>query len=133
MANIDIMSNVDVDLSLVKEAVTSTATGASSDISDYHAASVIINAGAWTDGTHTFAVQESDDDSAWSAVATADLYGANIAPVIDGATDDDQKYRIGYKGNKRYLRVVSTVSGTTTGAIYGVQIVKGYKTEGLLS
>lgn len=131
MANIDIKSNVDVDQSILKAAKTASENGASFEIADYHAVSVIIDAGAWTDGTHTFTVQESDDNSTWAAVADTDLYG-DTEPVIDGAADDDQKYRIGYKGNKRYMRVITVVSGTTTGAIYGALILKGYKTEGLL-
>jgi len=131
MANIDIKSNVDVDQSILKAAKTASENGASFEIADYHAVSVIIDAGAWTDGIHTFTVQESDDNSTWAAVADADLFGDD-EPVIDGAADDDQKYRIGYKGNKKYLRVITVVSGTTTGAIYGALILKGYKTEGLL-
>lgn len=131
MANIDIKSNVDVDQSILKAAKTASENGASFEIADYHAVSVLIDAGAWTDGIHTFTVQESDDNSTWAAVADTDLYG-DSEPVIDGAADDDQKYRIGYKGNKRYMRVITVVSGTTTGAIYGALILKGYKTEGLL-
>ena len=131
MANIDIKSNVDVHQSILKAAKTASENGTSTEIADYHAVSVIIDAGAWTDGTHTFTVQESDDNSTWAAVADADLFGDD-EPVIDGAADDDQKYRIGYKGNKRYMRVITVVSGTTTGAIYGALILKGSKTEGLL-
>lgn len=131
MANIDIKSNVDVDQSILKAAKTASENGASFQIADYDAVSVIIDAGAWTDGIHTFTVQESDDNSAWTAVADGDLYG-DSEPVIDGAADDDQKYRIGYKGNKKYMRVITVVSGTTTGAIYGALILKGSKRAGLL-
>lgn len=129
---VDIRAQVDVDQSILKAAKTASENGASFEIADYNGIGVIIDAGAWTDGTHTFTVQESDDNSAWSAVADTDLYG-DSEPVIDGTADDDQKYRIGYKGNKRYLRVITVVSGTTTGAIYGALIVKGAKSEGLLS
>ena len=132
MANIDVISRVDVDQSILKAAKTASENGASFEIADYHSVGVIIDAGAWTDGTHTFTVQESDDNSTWAAVADADLY-YDSEPVIDGAADDDQKYKIGYKGNKRYMRVITVVSGATTGAIYGALIVKDFKTEGLLS
>lgn len=131
MGKIDILNSVDVDLSIAYAAKTSTATGTSSDLLGYGGAFVKIVAGAWTDGSHTFAVQESDNNSDWTAVADADLYG-DAEPVIDGAADDDQSYRIGYKGEKRYLRVVSTVAGASTGAIYGAYIVKGPKMDGLI-
>lgn len=130
MANADIKSNVDVDQSFVKAAVTATANGASFEISDYHAISVLIDVGTWTDGTHTFTIEESDDNSAWSTVTT-DIWGDTPAVVSD-ATTDDTKFRIGYKGNNRFLRVVTTVAGATSGAVYGALILKGQKSEGLL-
>ncbi len=130
--SVDIRSQIDVDQSLTKIARTASANGSSVDVSDYHGVAVIIDSGAWTDGTHTFEVQDSDDNSTWAAVASTELYGDD-EPVIDGAADDDQKYRIGYKGNKKYVRVVQTVSGASTGLVSGVLVVKGAKSVGLLS
>ena len=78
---------------------------------------VVIDVGLWTDGTHTFEVQESDDDTSYTAVAAADLQGTE--PVVDDATDDAQVYELGYLGSKRYLRAISTVASATTGALYG--------------
>ena len=77
-----------------------------------------------TDGTHTFAVEESADNTTYTAVAAADLQGTE--PVVDDATDDDQIYELGYLGSKRYIRVAVTVSGATTGAVYGASITTGH-------
>ena len=48
-------------------------------------------------------------------VAAAQVDGSN--PSVSGAGGASQTYRLGYLGTKRYLRVVATVSGTTTGAV----------------
>lgn len=120
---LDVKEQIDLDVSLAQSGSrTSDATGSSSDISEFHAASVLINVDDWTDGTHEFQVEESDDDSSWSAVADDDLDGDE--PSVSEAGDEG-KHRIGYTGNKRYLRVTTSVSGTTTGADYGVYILKG--------
>ena len=102
-------------------AKTASANGASADLKGYHSCIAFIDADAWTDGTHTLSLEESDDNSSFSAVSG----GATV--VIDGAADDDQAYKIPYNGHKRYVRVITTVSGATTGAIYGAQLVRGHK------
>lgn len=75
-----------------------------------------ITSGAITDGTHTVEIQDSDDGSSWAAVADAKLQGTE--PAI-GSSNDDVQYVIGYLGIKRYVRVVVTAAGTTTGGIVG--------------
>ena len=71
-----------------------------------------------------FTVEESDDNTTYTAVAAADLQGTE--PVVDGATDDDQLYELGYLCSKRYLRVAVTISGATTGAVYSASIITGH-------
>lgn len=109
-------------------AKTASADGASADLKGFHSVAVVVDSDAWTDGTHTISLEESDDNSTFTAVASDDIIGS--APVIDGATDDDQAYKFGYSGGKRYIRVITTVSGATTGAIYGALIVKGHERAG---
>lgn len=116
----DMSKDVKVDPSLEPQTLGADATvnGASVDLKGFHAATVIIDVGAWTDGTHTFEIQEADDDGAGSpgsfaGVAAADLVGTE--PVVDGATVDDQQYLIGYIGDKRHLRVSVTSASVTTG------------------
>lgn len=112
-------------VSLVKAARTSSpSAGTAFEVNDHRGAMFVVDAGAWTDGTHTFVFQESDDNSTFTAIADADLDGTE--PVVNGATVDDQQYYIGYKGMKKYLRVTLTVAGATTGAIAGAYIVYGF-------
>lgn len=110
--------------SIDPKAHTADVNGDSADLLGYDSAAAVINVGTWTDGTHTFEVQESDDDSTFTAVADADL--SESEPVVDGADDDQTTYMIGYTGEKRYIRVVATVTGATTGAEYGAVILRGH-------
>lgn len=124
MATQDLKNLVAVDQSILPAAYTATQTGSSSDLQGYQSATVEINAGTWTDGTHVFEVQESDDDSTFTAVADGDLIGSE--PTIDAATEDETVHTIGYIGTKRYVRVVATLSGTTTGMEFSVNVIKGH-------
>lgn len=127
MSRQDIKNSIDVAHSLAPAARTADANGAGVDLANFDAAAVVIHHGAWTDGTHTFEVQEADDDGSgspdtWAAVADADLDGTE--PAVSDATADDTTTVIGYHGVKRHLRVVVTTSGTTTGAVYGATVVR---------
>lgn len=102
---------------------TATTNGASADLKGYRSAEVIVNSGVDTDGTHTITIQESDDNSTWSAVAAADLRGGANA-FEPAASSQDLR---GYVGNKRYLRVVLTQTTTTTGIVSGAVILRGHK------
>ena len=103
---------------------TASADGTGVDLQGYESALVLIDVGSWTDGSHTFELQESDDDSSYSAVGSTDLLGTE--PVVDGAADDDQVYKLGYLGDARYIRVITTVTGSpSTGADYSALILRG--------
>lgn len=107
---------------------TASANGASADLRGFHSCLVIVDSDLWTDGTHTISLEDSDDNAAFTAVPASNIIGST--PVIDGATKDDQAYKFGYSGGKRYLRVITTVAGATTGAIYGSMIVPGHERAG---
>lgn len=109
--------------SLAPAARTASANGTGVDLANYDAAVALIHAGTWTDGTHTFELQDSDDNASFTAVADAYLSGTE--PVVSSAPTASQVYRVGYHGIRRYLRVVVTAAGTTTGAVYGASIVRG--------
>jgi hypothetical protein len=102
-----------------------TTEGASADRQLSDSLLAIISVGAWTDGTHTFTLEESDDDTTFTAVSAAQTQGEPV--VVDGATDDNQAYKLGYMGIKRYVRVTATVTGGPgTGAIYGAVLEKSH-------
>lgn len=106
---------------------TTTVTGTGVDLNEdgngYQSALIVVFTGTITDGTHTVEVQESDVlGSGYTAVAAEHLQGAE--PVI-AAADDDEVFEIGYLGSKRFVRVVITAAGTTTGGVYGALVVLG--------
>lgn len=100
-----------------------TVNGAGVDLQTYEGAYALVHFGAYTDGTHTPKLQESDDNSAFTDVAAGDLLGAFTAVSAGAGANTLQK--VGYKGVKRYLRVVMTTAGATTGAASGASIVRG--------
>jgi outer membrane lipoprotein SlyB len=122
----DLYSNTKFARSLSPAARTASANGVGVDRAQndsyYQEAKVVVSTGTITDGTHTIEVQESDDNSTFTAVADADLQGTEPAIV---AADDDKTFEIGYLGRKRYLRVIVTVAGATTGGVYGAGIELG--------
>ena len=115
----DIKQIEDVQNSLTPVARTATTNGSGVDLSGFHSATVAFVVGTITDGTHTPSVQESDDNSAFTAVAAADLIGTLAA--LASSTNQ----RVGYRGIKRYLRAVTTVSGATTGGVYAGVVIRG--------
>lgn len=113
--------------SLTAAAFTTDSNGVAVDLSDYDAAVACIYTGTITDGTWTPALQETDTSSvatSWSAVTTTDLDGAFAA--FTASRTAGTVTEVGYKGTKRYVRLVLTSSGTiTTGGVIAGFIVKG--------
>lgn len=97
--------------------------GTGVDLQGYEAAYALVHFGAYTDGTHTPKLQESDDNSSFTDVAAADQVGSFTAAAAVGAANTTQK--VAYRGNKRYIRIVMTTAGATSGAGSGAVIVRG--------
>lgn len=129
MSRQDIKNSISPAHSLAAAAHTADVDGDAVDLANFDAAAVEIHHGAWTDGTHTFEIQDADDDGSgspdaatWAAVSDDDLDGTE--PEVSDATADDTVTVIGYHGIKRHLRVTSDVAGATNGAIYGATVVR---------
>lgn len=105
--------------SVTPAAKTASTNGASADLAAYEGAVVVFLVGTITDGTHTPKLQESNDNSSFSDVAAGDQEGT-LAALATGVSQ-----AVGYKGRMRYLRAVVTVSGATTGGVYGASILRG--------
>lgn len=105
-------------------ATTGTTVDLMTDEGGFRSALVVVHAGTVTDGTHTVEVQDSPNNSDWTAVANEFLQGTE--PAIT-SSNDDRIHEIGYTGHQRYLRVVITPSGSpSTGGIYGATILLGW-------
>ena len=92
--------------------------GTAVDLSGYMAASVTFMCGAITNGTHTPALEDSDDNTTFAPVATANLSAAPVAFTANSVQ------HIEYLGARRYLRAQVNSDGAN-GAIYGAFIERG--------
>jgi len=120
----DLSHNIVTALPLAPSARAATANGTAVDLLGYGSAVVLVSFGNWTDGTHTPKIQESDSGSSgWTDVAAGDLTGGFTA--VSSGAGGNAVQRVGYIGNKRFVRPVLTVSGATTGALSSVQVVLG--------
>lgn len=112
-----------VSIAPVVRTANTAVNGTGVDLQGYEGAYALVHFGTYTDGTHTPKLQESDDNSSFSDVAAGDLLGAFTAAAAAGAANTVQK--VGYKGGKRYIRVVLTTAGATSGAGSAALVVRG--------
>lgn len=111
---------------------TTKASGDWMDMQGFESLTFIVSTGTVTDaGTASgfaFQVEEGDDttDAGASAVADGDLIGVESDLTVTADTDDNKLIgSIGYRGDKRYVRMTAT--GTTgTNAVVAVLAVKGH-------
>ncbi|OIN79762.1 hypothetical protein [Mycobacterium malmoense] len=84
-----------------------------------------ITAGTLTDGSYAFAVQESDTttDADFAAVDSARVLGS--LPTFDSASDDNALKAFGVRPTKRYVRLVCTATGATTGGVLVATAILG--------
>jgi hypothetical protein len=111
----DLHNNIKVVPALTPRAAIATDTttvGTAVDLQGYESCEFLIASGVLTDGSYTPLIEESDDNSSYSAVADADLLSTEAAEAF-ALTDDAEVHKIGYVGHKRYVRL-SLVSATTT-------------------
>lgn len=118
----DLKSNILAQPSLNPAAeIDATATGTGVDLRGYDSATALVHIGTVT-GTWTPSLEESDDDSTYSAVDAADLIGEFEAVTT---ANDNAVQEVGYRGNARYIRVVLTETATGTAFVAG-SIVLGH-------
>ncbi|NIQ97540.1 MAG: hypothetical protein GWN87_27715 [Desulfuromonadales bacterium] len=119
----DLKNNLDGVNSLAPAAYTASTNGSGVDLKGYSGAMVVFHAGTADTGnadeTYTPGVEESDDNSTFSAVAASDLEG-----VLANMTANSVQ-RAGYKGSKRYVRAVMTLGGTTPSINASALVVRG--------
>ncbi|HEX6956254.1 MAG TPA: hypothetical protein VF156_15375 [Agromyces sp.] len=93
------------------------------DTKGFESLEFVILAGALTDGTLTPQLIEGDDSglSDGATVAAGDLLGSATAIA---STDDNAVRKIGYRGNKRYVRLRLVQTGATSGGFAGAVAVQ---------
>ena len=105
------------------------------DLQGYDAAEIVIAIGVGgitfsTTNKIEFKLTHSDDDSTYTDVVTADMLGVTVASdgiikALTAAHAAAAVYRYGYKGGKRYLKLLPDFSGTHgTGTPIAAMVIK---------
>lgn len=124
-----IYNNVRAVGALPAAVYTASTNGATVDrrganLENYRAIGVAVNVGVVTDGTHAISIQDSDNGTDWAAAAAADVVGGPVS--VTSSAGGSATYQLEYKGNKRYVRVVTAVSGSpATGGRYSAVLLLG--------
>lgn len=132
----DLANSIAVVESLAPAVRTTDANGTGVDLQGFQSATVIAHIGAEGDTLASdlkidLKLEHSDDDQTFTAVAQADVVEATIADggifyTADAAADVGVA-TVGYVGGKRYVRVVSDLTGThTNGTPTSAVVVKGH-------
>lgn len=121
----DFEHNIKSDKLLKNQTITATTASSSVDLLMYglcRLSVVLGDSGDTLDASNhiQLEVQESADDSTFTAVADADLSAAVTGTVTGtfakaaSAAGDDTLYQVEYRGKKRYVKVNARLTGTHT-------------------
>jgi hypothetical protein len=112
-------------------------TPAAIDLQGYNGALVLIHIGAGgitfdSDNKVEFKLTHSDDDTTYTAVTVSDVVGLSsvgtggIIKSLTAAHATATVTEVGYKGGKRYLKLLADFSGTHgTGTAMAATVIKG--------
>lgn len=127
----DLASNIDVKrvISPVSVADNTGQVGQIIDRRGFDSVTFMIATGSVADADATFTVllEESDDSgmSGGNAVADADLIGTEALAGFQ-FDDDNECRKLGYVGNKRYLRLTITPANNASAALLAAVAVLGH-------
>ena len=137
----DLSNNISPAVSLPAAVRTAAANGTGVDLQGYESATVLVDVGAEGDTLSSsvhfeVSLEESDDNSTFTDVAQASIIDGTIASggiflKLDGTAGGNPDstggiFRVGYVGNKRYIRVVLAKTGThSNGTPIGAMVVRG--------
>ena len=138
----DMSNSVATAVSIKNAVKTSAENGTGVDLQGYESATVFVDVGAEGDTLSSsvhfeISLEHSDDNSSFSDVAQADIVdgtisGSGIWLKLDGTAGGNPDtagdiFRVGYRGGKRYIRVVLAKTGThSTGTSIGAFVMKGH-------
>ena len=122
----DIAPNIGVVQAVAPAVLSATNTSAAIDLLGFESAAVVINTGAIVSaGDFTAKLQESDTTTSGDF---ADVAAAHLVGAFPASLEANSVVKVGYIGNRRYVRTVLTKNGGTSIAA-GAVIVKGHPAE----
>lgn len=133
----DLHSHISIVSAIGTAVLTADNTPAAIDLQGHQSAEIVLSigiGGITFSGTNKveFKLTHSDDDSTYSAVTTADMLGVTVADggiikALTAAHAAAAVYRCGYKGGKRYLKLLADFSGTHgTGTPIAANVILGH-------
>lgn len=134
----DMHSGMSVAVAIGNEVLSADNTPPAIDLLGYDAAEILLAIGVGGisfSGTNKieFKLTHSDDDSTYTAVELKDVLGVasvgagGIIKALTSAHAAAAAYRFGYKGGKRYLKLLADFSGTHgTGTPIAALVIKGW-------
>lgn len=128
MGRVDVASNVGYAQLIPKIDRSAAVTIAGTNVSEFHGACFVVDAGAYTSGGgYDVKFQHRDKNAdAWADIPNAQLAGFDNNIQIREADANTQKY-VGYTGSKAQIGAV--LSRVTTGVmVLGVSVIKGTPT-----
>lgn len=132
----DLHSHVNVAQAIGPVVAAADTTPAAIDMRDYRSAEIVLAVGVGgitfsSTNKIEFVMTHSDDDSTYSNVADADVLGVSgisggIIKSLVAAHAAAAVYRFGYRGGKRYLKIMADFSGTHgTGTPISCTVLRG--------
>ena len=121
MASKDRFNRDNIATLVVPAVITATNTATAIDMQGFESLNILIATGVVAGaGNFTPTLEESNIvDSGFTTVAAADLLGAFVTPLVASTT-----YKVGYRGNRRFVRTVLTLNSGTS-IVAGVLAVRG--------
>lgn len=116
----DLFNNINAVVALAPAVLTASANGPAIDLKGANRTAIVVTTGAIA-GAGDFGVKLQESDTTASsdfADVPADQVDSD-APAILVA---DSAYRLGYRGHKRFLRLVATRAGGTSIALGAVAV-----------
>lgn len=115
------------DVAVAAKTTTVTSTGIDRTSLQQGATRVvaIIDIDAATDGVWTPVLQDSPDNSTWTTVVAPFIQGPSVATF--GSANANSEIKLGYLGVQRYVRCQVTVTGATTGVVFGILWAVSYE------
>jgi hypothetical protein len=126
----DLVSNIKSSVALNAAAIASNTTtnGVVIDTKGFDQLAFVIQSGVLTDGSYAVKLQHGDVANGSDMVDAGVDNQQPSAGVTFAATDDNVVKKLGYRGQtalKRYVRVVITSTGVTTGGTLAAQALQG--------
>ncbi len=117
----DLYSNIGLAQAIVPAVKSAAGDGIAIDTKGYSSIAFIVNTGAIaSDGDFGVAIQESDTTTGGDFTAAGAEFVDSNAPATLAASSI---YKLGYRGNKRYVRLQLTKAGGTSIALGAVAVL----------